>query len=213
MAKADFTFYELPGFGEFVIPAPASDPYKGAYHHVAFGEMAIGQVVEAVSMQVEAEPTVEVVEASEEDMICHFFKSIAKRQDRTLIGQRISIQAQLPQDDGGYWSKTMIEIDSALYGLGKRRNLGPAINNGPLVLIESVDDLPLRLSDDEQPVNPSTRLRQLVLVDAFRWLPGPVRKSKTGQQLLPTFSPRPAKISIAQTIEVIGLNAELQAAA
>jgi hypothetical protein len=213
MAKSDFEFYTMPGVeGEFVVPAPASDPYHGAYEVPAIPALAIDNIARVVSEHIG--PTeVQIGTAPAEEMDGYFFSKMGQGYD--VLSQKAKISVLLDKEDG-YYTKAFSEIYGELA-------LGPEEIMIPLQRDPVIDRWPTTpqikcekggieydfrlIDDDDQPVHPSLTIRQFVWLRAYKWLPGRTRKSYLDNGILPrNYSPRPVNLAVAQLVEVNGIN-------
>lgn len=212
MAKSDFEFYTLQGVGgEFVVPAPACDPYHRSYDVTEIPTLAIDSVASVVRRYAgDAEITTEL--AAPEDVNCTFFRTLA--QGHEVIPQRTEITVHLDEEDG-YYSSAMTNVLSELangpgeVALPRQRDpVGGRTPRTPLAYREQsgiTGDVDI-LDFNNKPINPELNLRQLVHLAGYRWLPGPERKSSSGLSLPPNYCPRPARLAVAQLITITGIN-------
>lgn len=214
MSKSDFEFYRFGNTPiDFVRPAPASDPYNGAYDLAAIPELSIRYLENIVAATIGAAAVKEVAYKPYK-FKGYFFDKYSYGTD-LVIAQKAMIHAPLEVEDD-YWSLPFQELEKEL-GLSSAEfehafHFTPrdtTKERNTIVTCREIGGLNARtelLDEDEVPVNPSLRIRQLTHLRAFRWLAGPERKSSIRGVLPPTYSPRPAHVCVQQIVDVIGLN-------
>jgi hypothetical protein len=217
MPKVDFDFYKIPGLeGDFVVPAIDCDPYHGQHDLSKVGQIAVQLIAEAVEENLGSAPEIEDRTAEADEMAEYLFNMIPEGTETAR--QVIKMTAPLKVEGDSYYSLPMNALLRALGPVCRQIPVTypPASGREDVGSIKVVRDgggpefFNALYGQDEEPVNPNITLRQLIPVRAFRWLPGPERESASKQTLPPTYSPRPVAVTIAQRIEIVGLNPLVQ---
>jgi hypothetical protein len=207
MPKGNFEFYEVPGVeGEFVIPAPASNPYDGRFSFEAVEQESVDQVAAAVEEGTKVQPDIDV-EVVDRDGLGggYFFDQI--NEATVVAGRRINLRVDLEDPGDSYFSRQLNAAAASLFQLDSAE-----LPSGLTVVREPTVEGAGYLYDqeDRHPINPKLILRQLIPVRAYQWLPGPVRQSEKRGELPPTYSPRPVDLAVAQLVKIVGINPQAE---
>lgn len=228
MSKSDFEFYSLgENLPEFVIPAPASDPYNGEFTPVSdVASLVIDSDVirqlfdkEGWSTTISTGP-----DAQGSDFNDRFLSGDIKRLIRGINPDYahqsfVTVSAELPKDIDEQQTINKINelYDGFKYG---------EVPKGYKSLKEYVDDLAETtkakvpyihipsghlyehpfLTNTKGPTNPHVTFAEGLLQKVYEWLPGPERQSSTGEVLNPTFSPRPASLLSVCSVKIELIN-------
>lgn len=212
MAKADFEFYQLDGLeGEFVVPRPDCDPYRGTYDIRAIPELAMQTITKIVEKWV-GPATLNVAPATPEETGGYFFNIQCAGSE--VVRQKATITAKLGED-AGFCSEALGRVLGSIDNKGRRAVIPTqreAKGKGwPEKLIMNrelagIEEYLYLLDEKGAPTHPYLSVRQVVPFRAFRWLPGPERISRKGRKLRETYGPRPVKLAVAQLVTIQGIN-------
>jgi hypothetical protein len=213
MAKRDFEFYQFDGLeDEFVVPAPASDPYRGTYDLSALPDIAIN----AIAMTVEVSAGSVEVERIEEPLDYFeaqdfFYKAILTRGG-IFLWQRVKMTAAIKAQESVH-SEEFRNIDRLLTStrssdvMPTQREARADMQPQVVTASRHTHCCDWILDEDDRPAHPNILVKQALTLRAYQWLPGPVRRSFSGGQFKQrTYSPRPVNLTAIQTIEIEGIN-------